>query len=167
MGMLQGTSIPNTPMKGAIIQFRLNRWFSLAYNENKFQGFDNYQVLRTNSNGIYTIGPVHSKAWGSKGGFAAIFDDNGIVKEVSGNSTYTSIRWRLNTFRAKSAYIVLPSQQRTEKLPGEDVKLLSAKANADLQTNKSFTETVDGVVTWYSEEREKASSSSPSARWSV
>ncbi len=155
MGMLQGTSIPNTPMKGAIIQFRLNRWFSLAYNENKFQGFDNYQVLRTNSNGIYTIGPVHSKAWGSKGGFAAIFDENGIVKEVSGNSTYTSIRWRLNTFRAKSAYIVLPSQQRTEKLPGEDVKLLSAKANADLQTNKSFTETVDGVVTWYSEEREK------------
>ena len=36
MGMLQGTSIPNTPMKGAIIQFRLNRVFSLAYDENKY-----------------------------------------------------------------------------------------------------------------------------------
>jgi len=155
MGMLQGTSIPNTPMKGAIIQFRLNRIFSLAYNENKYQAFDNYQVLRTNSNGVYTIGPIFSKAWWSKGGFAAIFDDNGIVREVSGNSSVGSIRWRLNTFRAKAGYVVLPSQQRTEKLPGEDVKILSAKANADLPTNKCFSETVDGVACWYSEEREK------------
>ena len=32
---------------------------------------------------------------------------------------------------------------------------MSAKANADLDSSKSFSETVDGVVCWYSEEREK------------
>lgn len=154
MGMLQGTSIPNTPMPGAIIQFRLNRNFSLAFNENKPPAFDNFQVLRTNRNGVYSLGPV-TNAWGARGGFAAIFDPSGNIVEVSGDTSYTSIRWRLNTFRARSGCVVLPSQQRTDKLPGEDVKILSARANSDLDRAKSFKETVDGVVCWYSEEREK------------
>lgn len=154
MGMLQGTSIPNTPMPGAIIQFRLNRNFSLAFNENKPPAFDNFQVLRTNRNGVYSLGPV-TNAWGARGGFAAIFDPVGNIVEVSGDTSYTNIRWRLNTFRARSGCVVLPSQQRTDKLPGEDVKILSARANSDLDRTKSFKETVDGVVCWYSEEREK------------
>lgn len=154
MGMLQGTSIPNTPMPGAIIQFRLSRSFSLAYNENKLLAFDNFQVLQTNSNGVYSLGPVTS-SWGSKGGFAVIFDKLGNITEVSGTNTYPYIRSRLNTFKANAAAIILPSQQRTDKLPGEDVKILSARANAALDPTKSFSETVDGVVTWYSEEREK------------
>lgn len=154
MGMLQGTSIPNTPMPGAIIQFRLSRNFSLAFNENKPPAFDNFQVLRTNRNGVYSLGPV-TNAWGSRGGFAAIFDPDGNILEVSGDNSYPNIRWRLNTFRARSGSIVLPSQQRTDKLPGEDVKILSARANSDLDRTKSFKETVDGVVCWYSEEREK------------
>lgn len=154
MGMLQGTSIPNTPMPGAIIQFRLSRNFSLAYNENKHFAFDNFQVLRTNRNGVYSLGPV-TNAWGSRGGFAVIFDEKGGISEVSGANTYANIRSRLNTFKANSAAVILPSQQRTDKLPGEDVKILSSRANADLVNTKSFSETVDGVVTWYSEEREK------------
>ena len=35
------------------------------------------------------------------------------------------------------------------------MKVLSARANSDLDRAKSFTETVDGVVCWYAEEREK------------
>ena len=154
MGMLQGTSIPNTPMRGATVQFRLSRSFSLAYSEGKQLAFDNFQVLRTNSNGVYSLGPVTS-SWGARGGFAVIFDKNGGIAEVSDQSSYPNIKWRLNTFKAHSAAIILPSQQRTDKLPGEDVKILSARANADLVANKSFSETVDGVVTWYAEEREK------------
>ncbi len=154
MGMLPGTSIPNTPMPGAIIQFRLIRNMSLAYEESKPPAFDNFQVLQTNRNGSYALGPV-TNAWGARGGFAAIFDAQGLPAEVSGNSSYTTIRWRLNTFRANSGCVVLPSQQRTYKLPGDDVKVMSARANSDLDRTKSFTETVDGVVCWYAEEREK------------
>ncbi len=154
MGMLQGTSIPNTPMRGATVQFRLSRSFSLAYNENKHLAFDNFQVLRTNSNGVYSLGPI-AGSWGARGGFAVIFNKNGGIAEVSDQSSYPNVKWRLNTFKANSAAVILPSQQRTDKLPGEDVKILSARANADLVANKSFSETVDGVVTWYSEEREK------------
>ncbi|MCK5801901.1 MAG: ABC transporter permease, partial [Lentisphaeria bacterium] len=46
-------------------------------------------------------------------------------------------------------------QLRTDRLPGEEVKILSARANADLDKKKSFTETADGIVVWYSEERER------------
>ncbi len=154
MGMLQGTSLPNTPMPGAIVQVRLNTNFSLAYNENKKAAFDNFQVLRTDSNGVYGMGP-YPTGWGARGGFAAIFDGNGRITEVSDTKSYTQVRTRLNTFRANAAAIILPSQQRTEKMPNEDVKILSARANAELALDKSFSETVDGVVSWYSEEREK------------
>ncbi|MDD4097342.1 MAG: hypothetical protein PHC30_01100, partial [Lentisphaeria bacterium] len=154
MGMLPGTSIPNTPMADAVIQFRLNRNLSLAYHDHKAPAFDNFQVLRTNRNGSYALGPV-TNAWGARGGFATIFDQQGLPAEVSGNSSYTTIRWRLNTFRANAGCVVLPSQQRTDKLPGEDVKVMSARANADLDRAKSFSETADGVACWYAEEREK------------
>lgn len=158
MGMLPGTSTPNTPLGGAIVQLRLTRNFSLAYNESKFVAFDNYQVVRTDANGHYSLGPLNGRTAGSWGGFAAVFRPEGNLNEVSALSTYAhgTIRYRLNTFKARNAYIVLPSQQRTEKLPGEDVKILSAKANADLVNNRSFSETVDGIVAWYSDERERA-----------
>ena len=157
MGMLPGTSTPNTPLAGAIVQLRLSRNFSLAYAESKFVAFDNYQVHRTDANGHYNLGPLNGRTAGSWGGFAAVFRPEGNLDEVSAQSTYTNgtIRYRLNTFKAKGAYVVLPSQQRTEKLPGEDVKILSSKANADLVTNRSFSETVDGIVAWYSDERER------------
>ena len=90
MGMLPGTSIPNTPMSGAIIQFRLTRNMSLAYEESKPPAFDNFQVLRTNRNGSYALGPV-TNAWGARGGFAVIFDPQGLPAEVSGNNSYTTI----------------------------------------------------------------------------
>ena len=154
MGMLQGTSLPNTPMGGATVQVRLNNSFPLAYNENKKVAFDNFQVLPTNSNGVYAMGP-YPVGWGARAGFAAIFDANGNVTEVSDSKSHKQVRTRLNTFRARAAAVILPSQQRTEGMPGEEVKILSAHANAELAVDKSFAETVDGVVACYSEEREK------------
>ncbi len=157
MGLLPGSSIPNTPMPGAIVQFRLRASFSLAYEPNKPFGFDNFQVLRTSRNGVYSVGPVTGGgAWNSRGGFAAAFDQQGNITDVSDLNTYRGIRSRLNVFRGKAGMATLPPQLRTSRLPGEDIQVLSARANAGLDRKKAFFETADGIVTWYSEEREKA-----------
>jgi hypothetical protein len=157
MGLLPGNPIPNTPMPGATVQFRLRASYTLAYNPNKPFGFDNFQVLRTTRNGAYGLGPVTGGGiWNSRGGFAAVFDSRGEITNVSDQDSYKKIRWRLNVFRARPGMAVLPPQLRTDRLPGEEVKVMSARANAQLDIKKSFTETADGVVTWYSDEREKA-----------
>lgn len=157
MGLLPGSSIPNTPMPGAIVQFRLRASYTLAYNSNKPFGFDNFQVLRTTRNGAYSLGPVTGGgAWNARGGFAAVFDDNGNITNVSDLQTYRGIRWRLNVFRGIAGMATLPPQLRTDRLPGEDIQVLSARANAGLDRKKAFFETADGIVTWYSEERERA-----------
>ncbi len=156
MGLLPGSSIPNTPMPGATVQFRLRASYTLAYNPNKPFGFDNFQVLRTSRNGAYSLGPVTGGgAWNSRGGFAAVFDQHGEITDVSDAQTYRQIRWRLNVFRARAGMATLPPQLRTDRLPGEDIQVLSARANAGLDQKKSFSETADGIVTWYSDEREK------------
>ena len=155
MGLLPGNPIPNTPMPGATVQFRLRTSYSLAYDPNKHFAFDNFQVLRTTRNGVYTVGPV-TNAWNSRGGFAAVFDDRGLVTNVSDMQSYRGIRWRLNVFRAHAGMATLPPQLRTDRMPGSDIQILGARTNAALDPKKSFAETADGIVTWYSEEREKA-----------
>lgn len=156
MGLLPGSSIPDTPMAGAIVQFNLRRSNALSFNASKPFAFDNYQVLRTTRNGIYQIGPVGGGwIWNVRGGLAAVFDERGLIKAVSDLNSYRNVRWRLNVFRCHAGTAVLPPQLRTDKLPGEEVKVLSSRANADLDPKKSYFETLDGIVAWYSEEREK------------
>jgi hypothetical protein len=156
MGLLPGSSIPNTPMPGATVQFRLRASYTLAYNPVKPSGFENFQILRTTRNGVYSIGPVSGGwVWRVRGGFAAIFNDRGEVKQVSDQDSYSKVRYRLNVFRCNAGKAALPPQLRTDKLPGEEVKVLSARANADLEATKSYSETADGMVCWYSGDREK------------
>ena len=156
MGLLPGNPIPNTPMPGATVQLRLRASYTLAYNPNKPFGFDNFQVLRTTRNGVYSIGPVTGGgAWRSRGGFAAVFDDYGKITNVSDLQSYKGVKSRLNVFRARAGMATLPPQLRTDRLPGEDIQVMSARANAMLDLKKSFSETADGVVTWYSDDREK------------
>ncbi|NLF18786.1 MAG: FtsX-like permease family protein [Lentisphaerae bacterium] len=156
MGLLPGSSIPNTPMPSATVQLRLRANYSLAYAPSKPPAFDDFQILRTSRNGVYGMGPFKGGAmWRSAGGFAAIFNDKGQVTQVSDMDSFATVRWRLNVFRCKEGKAALPPQLRTDKLPGEEVKILSARANADLDRKKSHNQTADGMVAWYSEDRER------------
>ncbi len=156
MGLLPGSSIPNTPMAGAILQFRLRRLAALSYNPRKPYAFDDFQVLRTTRNGTYGLGPVRGGwSWNVYGGFAAVFNERGEATSVSDLDSFKRIRWRLNVFRGKAAVVVLPPSVRTDKMSGEDVRVLSSRANAQLDQKKSFVETGDGIVSLYSEDREK------------
>lgn len=156
MGLLPGSSIPNTPMAGAIVQFKLRRQSALSYNRRKPYAFDDFQIYRTTRNGMYGLGPVRGGwAWNVCGGFAAVFNERGLVTSVSDLESYRQVRWRLNIFRCNTGVIILPPQLRTDKLAGEEVQVLSARANAVLDKKKSYVETLDGVVCWYSDDREK------------
>jgi hypothetical protein len=157
MGLLPGSSIPNTPMPSATVQLRLRPNYSLAYVPSKPAAFDDFQILRSSRNGVYGLGPVRGGwgMWANAGGFAAIFDAKGQVAQVSDLDSFQTVRWRLNVFRCKEGKAALPPQLRTEKLPGEEVKVLGARANADLDRKKSYAETADGMVAWYSEDRER------------
>jgi len=157
MGLLPGSSIPNTPMPSAAVQLQLRPNYSLAYAPSKPSAFDDFQILRTNRNGVYGLGPVKGgwPMWSRAGGFAAIFNERGQVTQVSDQDSFATVRWRLNVFRCKEGKAALPPQLRTEKLPGEEVKVLGARANADLDRKKSYTQTADGMVAWYSEDRER------------
>lgn len=157
MGLLPGSSIPNTPMPGATVQLQLRPNYSLAYAPSKPVAFDDFQILRTSRNGVYGLGPVKGgwPMWSRAGGFAAIFDEHGLVTQVSDLNSFGTVRWRLNVFRCKEGKAALPPQLRTDKLPGEEVQVLSARANAALDRAKSYTQTADGIVTWYTEDRER------------
>jgi hypothetical protein len=145
-------------MPGAIVVFRQRPVTSLAFRIRKPYAFDNFQLLRTNQNGVYGMGPVTGGvSWfdGNYGGIAAVFDDRGAVTMVSGTDSYRNVRYRLNVFRAKPGVTVLPPQLRNDKTPADVVHVFSSKANGLLNQSKSYVEMCDGVAYWYSEVRER------------
>ena len=158
MGLLPGSTMPDTPMPGATIQFRTRAFHSLSFDTRKPYAFDNFQVLRTNQNGVYGLGPVTGGGnwWnGNYGGFAASFDERGTPALVSGTDTFRQVRHRLNVFRCRSGVFVLPPSQRTHKGAADNVRLLSSKASGYLDPKKSFTEMFDGVLYWHVNRRER------------
>jgi len=153
MGMLPGSSVPNTPMPGAIVRIG-NRipTSSLAYNPRKHYAFDSFQIVRTTQNGTYSVGPLPGEDWP---GFAVIFDERGMAASVSDSMSSLRIRGRLNVFRCWHGALVLPPQIETVKIAGTDVLVMSSRANAALDPKKSFTSTSEGLVTWWADERIK------------
>ncbi|MCQ2396449.1 MAG: hypothetical protein MJ106_01985, partial [Lentisphaeria bacterium] len=154
MGMLPGTSLPNLPIPGATVQLRFADQTTLAFNEKKMPAFDNFQILRTNQHGIYTLVP-HQTNINKYRGFAVVFNKDGIVDEASDMENAPKFKFRLNTYKAHHGCIILPPQQRIQKRLKEEVGIISAHTNSLLSTEKSFSETADGVVSWFSERREK------------
>jgi len=154
MGMLQGSSVPNTPMPGAIVQVQLEQPANLSFNRLKPYAFDPFQVVRTNQNGVYSIGPL-PRSWVTLAGFAAVFDERGRATSVSDSGSHKKLAERLNVFRCREGVLVLPPQVNTQKRPGTEVIVLSSRSSALLDKKKSFTATGDGVVYWWADEREK------------
>ncbi len=158
MGVLPGSSTPNTPMPGAVVQFRVRASGPLSFTRQKPYAFEDFQILRTNRNGVYGLGPVPEQdrwSWSRRSGIAAVFDERGAVTSISDLNSLRSIRSRLNVFRCRPGVVVLPPQLDARRLPVNEVQVFSARADAVLDKKKSFVETADGVVAWYSDLREK------------
>jgi len=155
MGMLEGSSVPNTPMPGAVVQVQLKQAVNAAYEPLKPYAFDPFQVVRTDQNGAFSVGPLPYGRWWKWWGFAAVFDERGQATSVSDMTSHTKIRERLNVFRCRSGVLVLPPQLNIKKRPGSGVLALSSRSNAALDPTKSFTGAEDGIVYWWVDEREK------------
>ena len=160
MGVLPGSAMPNNRMAGAIVQHRLKEVKALTFGRRRAYAFDNFAVIRTDGNGSYSLGPVSARGWQQRNqqrGFAADFDERGIVTSASDMESFRNSQswWRLNMFRCVSGALVLPPQSSTVRLPAQQVLLLSSRANAPINAKKHFTETCDGVVSWFWDEREK------------
>ncbi|HNT35497.1 MAG TPA: ABC transporter permease, partial [bacterium] len=109
--------------------------------------FDNYPVIRSNQNGIYSYGPTHPVTW-LHFGFGATFDERGQVKTVADRWSWRFLASRLNLLDCFSGYVVLPSQ-----IGPLEANAYKAKGNSVLELAKSYTETVDGVFLWYCEDK--------------
>lgn len=156
MGMLQGSSVPNTRMAGAVVQVSLRQPFTLSYKRLKIPAFDDFRVKWTNQNGLYELGPIAglNDPWRVRG-FAVVFDERGGVRSVTDATSYENVRYRLNVFRCYSGYAILPPQQRHWRSGADVVKIMSSRADAVLDSKKSFSVMVDGVLAWYMDERRK------------
>lgn len=157
MGRLKGTSMPNKPVAGAVVQFRLFNPTALSYGISKPPAFDNFQVKYTTRNGTFDLGPVYGQGrWGlSYRGVAVAFDERGVARAASDRESYNALR-RLNVLDCRPGYTVLPPQKYADKAGGSDeVRLLSSGSNAQVDPRKCFVETTDGVVGWLADEREK------------
>ena len=157
MGRLKGTSMPNKPMGGAVVQFRLSNPTALSYESVKSPAFDDFQVKFSTRNGTFDLGPVYGQGrWGwSYRGVAVAFDERGLARAASDQESYATLR-RLNVLDCRPGHTVLPPQKYADKQWwGDDVRLLASGSNARLDPRKGFVETTDGVMGWLAYEREK------------
>ncbi len=157
MGMLPGSSMPNTPMPGAVVQV-MSRWPNqLTFTASKAPSATLYRLLRADENGGYHIGPYPSSSnWNYLRGFAAVFDERGDLLMASNQQTLAQIRQRLNVFRARHGGLVFPPPLRPNLAAGTTLRLLSALENGELDVRKRLHLVNDGVIAWFSERREKA-----------
>jgi hypothetical protein len=155
MGVLPGSSLPNMPMRDAVVQITINEPTRLAYNNRKPYAFQNFIVSLTTENGTYEVGPLREGwPWGLANSFSAVFDSRGEVAYISDFETVRTGRERINVFPAQAGWFVLPPQ--TDIYKGIDgMILLSARDNGSLQSNKSYLQVSDGVAAWYADPREE------------
>jgi hypothetical protein len=155
MGRLLGTSMPDQPMPNVVVQVRLKArgespYTDITYNSTKPYAFDDFVLTRTNENGCYGFGPVQKAVWQTRG-FAAAFDDRGMVSSVSDVTSKRNVQTRLNTIRCRHGSAVMTPQVRAHP-----AKVFRAKGNSPLDDAKSYYETLDGVVTWFCERKIEA-----------
>lgn len=154
MGRQRGSSIPNKPVPGAIVQVSIvDPWNKCFWRHNKAYAFDPFHVVRTDQNGAYAVPalPQSRPERVEPPGFAAAFDARGEVTMTSDLASRKTVRQRLNALRCRPALLVLP--------PGywpSAPDFLTAQANALISnptSERSYAETCDGVACCYSEEK--------------
>lgn len=157
MGMLPGSSMPDTPMPGAMVYF-MNRFpQTLSFNNVKPLNASLFRIVRTDANGNYRLGPAPGgSSWNDARGFAAVFDERGELLMASNQQTLQQVRQRLNVFRARNGGIILPPPLRLTLPAGAAIRLLSALENGELDPRKRLHLINDGAIAWFSEKREQA-----------
>ncbi|MBU0678988.1 MAG: M28 family peptidase [Verrucomicrobia bacterium] len=156
MGRHRGSSIPNQPLAGAVVQLTLQEpWNNIFWPHNKFAAFDPFIVTMSDGNGAYTAGPLPREDSDPKPvGFATVFDERGDVLQVSDMKSFKTVRTRLNMIRCKAGFVLMSPQL----WPG-DAHVMDAIGNGRLTTDtseKGFGETTDGITYFYVDEKIEA-----------
>jgi hypothetical protein len=142
MGILPGGSIPDRPVRNAVVQIR-----GKAIPHGQPCARDNFLLAMTDSDGRYEIGPARGEE-----GFAAVFDSRGTAVEVADQTSQKQVLSRLNVFSCRPGLAVLPAQVRAARRT-EPIKLFSAEGNSLLDPLKSSVAMGSGLVSWYSDRR--------------
>ncbi len=163
MGMTLGSSMPNKPMPGALVQLRINPFSTFAYQPAKIPGFNDFQVVMSDANAGFGFGPVPQDGYRYLlHGFATKFDERGVAVAVSDRGSLNRSDTRLNLFpcvtvsrvsgrevvTGRSGAVVLPPVAEPA-----DIQVMQAISNGALDTGKSFVFTHDGLCFWYAERR--------------
>lgn len=153
LGRQRGSSIPNRPVPGAVVQISLvDPWNNCFWPHNKPYAFDPFIVTMTDENGAYSAGSLPEDEY-SIFGFAASFDKGGRVIMTSENKSYRSVLTRLNMLNVNSGLLMLPPS-----FWPQNASVMNARANAAISgddSDKAYAETTDGVVCWFAEEKLK------------
>lgn len=159
MGRHRGSSIPNQRLPGVVIQVTRNEPWNKSYwpynNPVKAPGFDQFDVVMSDQNGSYAIGALPDEdSMPQPVGFAALFDENGRVLQVSDRKSRESIAKRMNLIRVRGGTMMLPP-----RLWPVDTEFLDARGNGRLSADSSeraYAETADGLAVIYAEDKVNA-----------
>jgi len=149
MGRRPGSSLPSKPMADVLFQLFHRLPFERFYlNFNKAYGFDQFIVMMTDQNGAY--GPCSwYSSWPKVGmGFAAGFDERGIVNKVTDRASQGTFNERMDMFNCKPIMAMIPPL-----FLQKDVVFLNARGNSKLPASESYSGTKDGVVYCYFEQK--------------
>ncbi len=153
MGRHRGSSIPNLPVAGAVVQIdHVIPWNHIFWPHNKYAAFDPFSVVMTDQNGAYTVGGLPKEdADEQPTAFAAEFDSRGTVVQVSDMRSRGSLRTRLNMLRAQGGFYMMPP-----RFWPDEATVFDAVGNANMGVDSSergYVRTLDGVVSFFVEEK--------------
>jgi len=156
MGRHSGSSIPNQRLPNVVIQVTRNAPWNKGYwpfnNPVKAPGYDPFDVTMSDQNGSYSIGALpRDDSTPPPRGFAALFDDNGHVLQVSDQKSRETVKTRMNMIRVNGAALMLPP-----RMWPNDTVFLDARGNGKLSADTSeraYAETTDGLAVIYAEDK--------------
>jgi len=156
MGRHSGSSIPNQRLPNAVIQVTRNAPWNQSYwpyaNPVKAPGYEQFDVIMSDQNGSYAIGALpRDDSTPVPRGFAALFDADGRVLQVSDLKSRETIKTRLNMIRVRGATMMLPPRMWPTA-----TAFLDALGNGRLSANTSeraYAETTDGLAVIYAEKK--------------
>ncbi len=165
MARSPGRAVADQPTPGAVLQLVHEEWAFAAGDTasgrrlvpppQRVAGFDDSSVILANQNGTYTLGPIrrdriHHPSQFLRA-FAAAFDARGEVVYASDLDTFQTPTSRINLFPARGGFMVFPPQLAVRTT--SQIQVMDAVNHAPLQRNRSFVETLDGIVHWYAEDK--------------
>ncbi len=175
VGVSGGSAMPNQPLPHTVVQLNVQRYYitgEIFLQGVKTPGFNHFQVLMTDANGIYAYGPVGQGYFEPMvQGFAAKFDDRGEVvavstkeSRVSGAAEIVGVNKRLVIFpcvkeiikdgkpylsKRYGAALLGPKASVSPILISGDPTIMRAISNSPLEMAKANFGVKEGILYWY------------------